>query len=84
MKGEALSWYKLVYQNYQLTTWEEFTKALTLRFGPLSYGDYQQELFKLKQTSIVVDYQACFEHLSNQVVGLSRGNVELFPIWIKP
>jgi len=30
MKGEALSWYKWMYHNHQLTDWEFFTRAMEL------------------------------------------------------
>lgn len=36
------------------------------------YANHQAELFKLKQTTYVVKYQARFEKLGNQVVGLSH------------
>jgi len=34
IKGDALSWFKWMYQNHQLFDWPSFTKALELRFGP--------------------------------------------------
>ncbi|XP_058776595.1 uncharacterized protein LOC131650912 [Vicia villosa] len=71
MKGEALSWFKWMYKNQELTDWFAFTRALELRFGPSTYTNHQAELFKLKQTGSVVEYQATFEKLGNQVVGLS-------------
>ncbi|XP_019441720.1 PREDICTED: uncharacterized protein LOC109346555 [Lupinus angustifolius] len=71
MKGNALSWYKWMFNTNQLTSWEEFTKALLIRFGPSSFLNPQAELFKLKQTSTVMEYQSRFERLSNQVVGLT-------------
>ncbi|CAI8605720.1 unnamed protein product [Vicia faba] len=46
--------------------------ALELRFVPSTYANYQAELFKLKQTGSFVEYQAAFEKLGNQVVGLSH------------
>lgn len=42
MKGEALSWFKWMYNNNQLTSWEAFTRALTIRFGPSSYENHNQ------------------------------------------
>ncbi|XP_058761394.1 uncharacterized protein LOC131634786 [Vicia villosa] len=72
MKGETLAWFKWMHQNNELLDWISFTKALELRFGPSTYANHQAELFKLKQTHLVVEYQAQFENLGNQVVGLSR------------
>lgn len=71
MKGEALSWFKWMYQNTQLTDWPSFIKALELRFGPSTYDNHQAELFKLRQYGTVSDYQAQFERLCNRVYGLS-------------
>lgn len=71
MKGEALSWFKWMYQNGQLIDWFSFIRALELRFGPSSYDNYQAELFKLRQFGSVSDYQAQFEKLCNRVYGLS-------------
>lgn len=72
MKGEALSWYKWMYQNNQLTDWEAFTRALELRFGPSTYENHQAQLFKLRQHGSVADYQSSFEKLGNRVLGLPQ------------
>ncbi|XP_057433508.1 uncharacterized protein LOC130726281 [Lotus japonicus] len=71
MTEDALSWYKWMSNNNQLSTWEEFTRALTLRFGPSTYENHQQELFKLKQISSMAEYQKRFEKICNQVFGLT-------------
>lgn len=70
MKGDALSWFKWMYQNHQLFDWFSFTKALELRFGPSTYANHQAELFKLRQLGSVSDYKAQFEKLGNRVMGL--------------
>ncbi|XP_058742349.1 uncharacterized protein LOC131614818 [Vicia villosa] len=72
MKGDALGWFKWMHHNRLLTDWASFTRALELRFGPSTFANHQAELFKLKQTNSVVEYQAAFEKLGNQVVGLSH------------
>ncbi|GJT99429.1 ty3-gypsy retrotransposon protein [Tanacetum coccineum] len=69
--GDALSWYKHLAHNHLLGTWEEFSRALQLRFGPSTYENHQATLFKLKQTSTVSAYQTEFERISNFVNGLS-------------
>lgn len=71
MKGDALGWFKWMYRNNQLTDWHSFTRALELRFGPSSYDNFQAELFKLKQSGSVTDYQCKFERLCNRVYGLT-------------
>ncbi|XP_058757922.1 uncharacterized protein LOC131631166 [Vicia villosa] len=70
MKGDALGWFKWMYQNRLLTDWVSFTRALELRFGPSTFENHQAELFKLKQSGSVMEYQTRFEQLGNKVVGL--------------
>jgi hypothetical protein len=70
MKGEALGWYKWMFKNHELTDWPSFSRALELRFGPSTYENHQAQLFKLKQTGSVSEYQAIFEKLGNRVIGL--------------
>ncbi|XP_019418303.1 PREDICTED: uncharacterized protein LOC109329088 [Lupinus angustifolius] len=59
-----------MFNTNQLTSWEAFTKALLIRFGPSTFANPQAELFKLRQTTTVTEHQTRFERLSNQVVGL--------------
>ena len=70
MRGDALSWFKWMYQNHQLTDWISFCRALELHFGPFTYENHQAELFKLRQTSTVAEYQKRFEKICNRVMGL--------------
>ncbi|KAF1884566.1 hypothetical protein Lal_00028445, partial [Lupinus albus] len=70
-EGDAISWYKWMFNTNQLTRWEGFTKALQVCFGPSTVHNPQAKLFKLCQTSTVTEYQTCFERLSNEVVGLT-------------
>lgn len=70
MKGDALSWYKWMYQNHQLFDWVSFSKTLELRFGPSTYENHQAQLFKLRQYGSVSEYQTQFEKLGNRVLGL--------------
>nr|GEU80948.1 hypothetical protein [Tanacetum cinerariifolium] len=69
--GDALSWYKYLFNNRLFTTWEAFTRALETRFDPSSYDNHQATLFKLCQTSTITTYQIEFKRLSNCVVGLT-------------
>lgn len=71
MQGDALGWFKWMHSNKQLSTWEAFTRALELRFGPSSFTNHEAALFKLKQHGSVSDFQLQFETLSNCVEGLS-------------
>lgn len=56
MVGHALGWYQWMHHNNLLSTWEEFTRGLELRFGPSTFENHQQALFKLHQTTSVADY----------------------------
>nr|GEX34494.1 hypothetical protein [Tanacetum cinerariifolium] len=67
---DALSWYRYIFNNRLLTTWEAFTRALETQFGPSTYDNHQAALFNLQQTSSVTAYQTKFERLSNCVGGL--------------
>ena len=53
-------WFEQSQQNVQ---WEEFTKALCIRFGPSDYEDFDEALAKLQQTGTVREYQTQFERL---------------------
>lgn len=70
MQGPALGWFKWLHTNNQLTTWNDFTRALELRFGSSTFENHQAALFKLRQTGIVMEYQLQLETLSNRVVGM--------------
>ncbi|XP_019423050.1 PREDICTED: uncharacterized protein LOC109332520 [Lupinus angustifolius] len=72
MQGEALSWFKWMFHNSQLSDWHSFTRDLEIRFGPSSYTNHQAELFKLQQVGTVADYQQQFEKLCNRIWGLSQ------------
>ncbi|KAL0427669.1 UNVERIFIED_CONTAM: hypothetical protein Slati_2941700 [Sesamum latifolium] len=56
MKGDALSWFKWMFANHQLSSWEAFSRALELRFGPSSFANHQAALFKLRQRGPVSKY----------------------------
>ncbi|XP_019450597.1 PREDICTED: uncharacterized protein LOC109352871 [Lupinus angustifolius] len=71
MNGEALSWFKWAFHNSTFTDWESFTRSLEARFGPSCYENHQAELFKLRQTGTVAEYQRQFETLCNRIWGLS-------------
>ncbi|KAL0378423.1 UNVERIFIED_CONTAM: Transposon Ty3-G Gag-Pol polyprotein [Sesamum radiatum] len=41
MQGDALSWFKWMFNNHQLTSWEAFTRSFELRFGPSTFVNHQ-------------------------------------------
>jgi len=72
MAGDALAWFQWLHNNHLLTTWERFCRDLELRFGPSSFENHQQALFKLKKTTYVHEYQKEFEKLCNRVHDLPQ------------
>lgn len=75
MTGDALAWFQWLHNSHLLSTWERFTWDLELRFGPSTFENHQQALFKLKQTSSVHDYHKEFERLCNRVTALPHTDV---------
>ncbi|KAL0340386.1 UNVERIFIED_CONTAM: hypothetical protein Sradi_4555400 [Sesamum radiatum] len=67
MEGEALNWFKWMFTNRQLSSWDAFIRALELRFGPSSFANHQAVLFKLRKRGSVAEFQAEFECLCNRV-----------------
>lgn len=72
MKIDALSWFKWMHQNAQFTNWGSFKRVLELCFGPSSYKNYQEELFKLRQYGFVINYQNNCERIYNQILRLPQ------------
>jgi hypothetical protein len=70
MTGDALAWFQWLHSSNLLTSWDRFTRDLELPFGPSSFENHQQALFKLKQTSTVQEYQKSFERICNRVTSL--------------
>ncbi|KAL5752650.1 hypothetical protein ACOSQ2_023157 [Xanthoceras sorbifolium] len=70
LEGIALQWHRWLTKFRGQMTWNEFTKALLLRFGPTNYEDPSEALTRLKQTSTVSADQETFKELSHRVDGL--------------
>ncbi|XP_075640360.1 uncharacterized protein LOC142612122 [Castanea sativa] len=64
---DALQWYQWFEKTRTDVSWEEFTRALCVRFGPSNYEDFDEALAKLHQTSTVREYQENFERLAARV-----------------
>ncbi|KAL0291809.1 UNVERIFIED_CONTAM: hypothetical protein Sangu_3260700 [Sesamum angustifolium] len=53
MQGDALSWFKWMFTNRQLSSWEAFIRSsLELCFRPSSFDNHQAMLFKLCQLAL--------------------------------
>ncbi|OMO55084.1 reverse transcriptase [Corchorus capsularis] len=61
----------IMHRHRLLSDWENFTRAIEIRFGPSQFVNPQTALFKLKQTGMVAQYQQEFELLSNRVSALT-------------
>jgi len=70
MEGRALAWYMWMDNSGALTSWEAFTKALEIRFGPSPFYDPVEALIKLTQTATVEDFQSHFEFIANRTKDL--------------
>jgi hypothetical protein len=66
---EALVWFQDCW--HELHGWNDFVRAIQIRFGPASYDDPMELLTKLKQTHSIAAYKSQFELTSNRVRGLS-------------
>ncbi|KAM1394088.1 hypothetical protein ACFX2F_030179 [Malus domestica] len=69
--GEVLQWFKRRDCLHTTPTWEEFTQALCLEFGPLEFEDTAETLFKLHHTGTLKDYIFEFRRLANRTLDIS-------------
>ncbi|KAK4837557.1 hypothetical protein QYF36_006481 [Acer negundo] len=72
LKGRALHWYKLLETDQAITSWEAFSRALTLRFGPTEYDIPAIALSNLRQQTTISAYRKHFKILATKVEGLSE------------
>jgi hypothetical protein len=66
LEGEAVQWYNWFEASHGRPTWATFVEGLLVRFGPSTFEDVDGELAKIRQTSLVSEYQSQFEHLANR------------------
>ncbi|CAH9123102.1 unnamed protein product [Cuscuta epithymum] len=67
LEGLALQWYRWLLKRRGPVTWDEFVRAIRLRFGPTEFADPSEALSRLKQSTTVAVYQETFEQLSHQI-----------------
>lgn len=72
LEHEVIPWFQMVTRSQPFQSWNDFTRALELDFGPSIYDCPRASLFKLQQTKAVHDYYLEFTALSNRVYGLSN------------
>jgi hypothetical protein len=71
MEGDALIRFQDLDESGYFSTWNDFSEALLLRFGP-AYDDPMEAITRLRQTSTVTLYKTQFEVLSNRLKNLSE------------
>jgi hypothetical protein len=64
-----LIWFKSC--EHDLGCWDNFARAIQLRFGPPSYDDPMELLIKLKHVNSIEEYKGLFESLSNRIRNMS-------------
>jgi len=67
LQDDALQWYRWFEKARPNITWEEFTQALCVCFGPTNYEDFDEALAKLQQIGTVREYQTQLERLVTRV-----------------
>ncbi|XP_019054601.1 PREDICTED: uncharacterized protein LOC109115249 [Nelumbo nucifera] len=69
LEGEVILRFQWFRHSRPQISWQEFTEALCIRFGPTVYDDYDEMLSRVKQKGTVRDYQVEFERLATRVYG---------------
>lgn len=68
---EVIPWFQMMQRSNPFQSWQAFTRAIELDFGPSVFDCPRATLFKLMQTGSVCDYYREFTSLANRVYGLS-------------
>jgi len=67
---DVVAWFQMSQTLSLVFTWSELTRALESQFHPSPFDCPMAELFKLQQTSSVLDYYLKFISLINRSLGL--------------
>jgi hypothetical protein len=68
---DVVPWYQMLQRTQPFRSWQDFTRALELDFGPSAYDCPRAALFKLNQGGSVSEYYREFTALANRVYGVS-------------
>jgi hypothetical protein len=68
---DVVPWFQMIKRSHPFHSWQDFTRALEMEFGPSAYECPRATLFKLTQTNSVREYYKEFTALANRVYGLS-------------
>ncbi|KAG9453191.1 hypothetical protein H6P81_006095 [Aristolochia fimbriata] len=69
LEGEALEWYRWLYENKQLVDWDHFVEKLVRQFRKRNL-EAPEGRAKLRQISTVANYLVNFEAVTNEIVTL--------------
>jgi hypothetical protein len=53
---DVVPWFQMIQRSHPFRSWQEFTRALEMDFGPSAYDCPRAALFKLNQSSSVAEY----------------------------
>lgn len=85
MDGTVVPWFQMMRKKNEIPTWAALTKEMELEFGPSRYEAPRAKLFKLSQTTTVIEYHRKFIVLANRAEGLSDDAVmDCFISGLKP
>ncbi|XP_057425934.1 uncharacterized protein LOC130719329 [Lotus japonicus] len=68
---DVVPWFQMIQKTEPFISWQAFTRALELDFGPSAFDCPRATLFKLAQSASVNEYYMQFTALVNRVDGLS-------------
>lgn len=68
---DVVPWFQMIQKTEPFISWQAFTRALELDFGPSAFDCPHATLFKLAQSASVNEYYMQFTALVNRVDGLS-------------
>jgi hypothetical protein len=66
----VVPWFQMIQRASPFRSWQEFTRAIELEYGPSAYERPRTTLFKLAQTGSVNEYYVQFTALANRVTGI--------------
>ena len=84
LDGEALDWYRWLFHNKQLVRLDHFIEKVKISFQPKRLESAEGRLAKLRQTTMVSEFQGRFEAMANQTNDISEGlMVRLLISWLR-
>ncbi|MCH79786.1 hypothetical protein A2U01_0000542, partial [Trifolium medium] len=66
----VVPWFQMIQRETPFRSWQEFTRAIELEYGPSAFDRPRTALFKLAQSGTINDYYTQFTALANRVTRL--------------